>query len=77
MRILLVEDEPGLRVTLSDLLTAEGYDIETARDGEDGLAAAASGNFDLVMLDVMLPKRPVSMSAASSDKKESIPRFSC
>ena len=57
MRILLVEDEPGLRVTVSDLLMAEGYEIETASDGEAGLAQAASGDFDLVVLDVMLPKR--------------------
>jgi two-component system alkaline phosphatase synthesis response regulator PhoP len=57
LRILLVEDEPGLRVTVSDLLMAEGYEIETASDGEAGLAQAASGDFDLVVLDVMLPKR--------------------
>jgi two-component system alkaline phosphatase synthesis response regulator PhoP len=57
LRILLVEDEPGLRVTVSDLLMAEGYETETACDGEAGLAEAASGNFDLVVLDVMLPKR--------------------
>ena len=57
MRILLVEDEPGLRVTLADLLTAEGHEVEAASDGESGLARAVPGGFDLVVLDVMLPKR--------------------
>ena len=37
LRILLIEDEPGLCVTVCDLLAAEGYDVETAADGEDGL----------------------------------------
>ena len=56
-RILLVEDEPGLVLTVSDLLTAEGYEVEAASDGEVGLAKAASREFDLVILDVMLPKK--------------------
>lgn len=54
-RILLVEDEPGLVVTLTDLLRAEGYEIENAADGVTGLAIAAEGTFDLMILDVMLP----------------------
>ena len=56
-RILLVEDEPGLVVTVSDLLTGEGYNVQTASDGEAGLAKAVDGDFDLVILDVMLPKK--------------------
>jgi two-component system alkaline phosphatase synthesis response regulator PhoP len=56
-RILLIEDEPGLVVTISDLLTGEGYEVETAADGEAGLRKATTGAFDLVMLDVMLPKK--------------------
>ena len=54
-RILLVEDEPGLVVTLSDLLSAEGYDVASAVDGPSGLARASAETFDLVILDVMLP----------------------
>ncbi|HTS28200.1 MAG TPA: response regulator transcription factor [Bryobacteraceae bacterium] len=54
-RILLVEDEPGLVLTLSDLLCAEGYEVEAATDGPTGLARAAGGSFDLIVLDVMLP----------------------
>jgi two-component system, OmpR family, alkaline phosphatase synthesis response regulator PhoP len=56
-RILLVEDEPGLVTTVSDLLAAEGYQVDTASDGDSGFAKASSGNFDLVLLDVMLPRR--------------------
>jgi two-component system alkaline phosphatase synthesis response regulator PhoP len=56
-RILLVEDEPGLVLTVSDLLAAEGYEVETATDGETGLAQALKGAFDAIILDVMLPKK--------------------
>lgn len=56
-RILLVEDERGLVRTLSDCLTGEGYVVETALDGETGFARASGENFDLLILDVMLPKK--------------------
>jgi two-component system alkaline phosphatase synthesis response regulator PhoP len=56
-RILLVEDDPGLRLTLSDRLHREGYGVSTASDGDDGLAQAAGEAFALVILDVMLPGR--------------------
>ncbi|MGB7925389.1 MAG: response regulator transcription factor [Pyrinomonadaceae bacterium] len=56
-RILLVEDEPGLVMTLTDRLATEGYAVETAQDGETGLEQAASCAFDLIILDVMLPRR--------------------
>jgi two-component system, OmpR family, alkaline phosphatase synthesis response regulator PhoP len=55
-RLLLVEDEPGLVLTLTDRLTREGYAVETSADGESGLERAATGGFDLVLLDVMLPR---------------------
>jgi two-component system alkaline phosphatase synthesis response regulator PhoP len=54
-RILLVEDEPGLVMTLTDLLSAEGYDVSSATDGPSGLTRASSEPFDLLILDVMLP----------------------
>ncbi len=54
-RILLVEDEPGLVLTLSDLLSAEGYEVDTAVDGPKGLTKALSKRYDLIILDVMLP----------------------
>ena len=56
-RILLVEDEPGLQLTLSDRLRGEGYEVDTAADGQSGLDKAATGEFDLVLLDVMLPRK--------------------
>jgi len=55
-RILLVEDEPGLSLTLSDLLGNEGYEVEAAMDGVTGLDRASNGAFDLLVLDIMLPR---------------------
>jgi len=55
-RVLLVEDEAGLRLTLTDRLTSEGYAVDTAADGEAGLGRASSGAYDLIVLDVMLPR---------------------
>ena len=54
-RLLLVEDEPGLVMTLSDLLTAEGYEVRTAADGQTALDLASQNDFSLIILDVMLP----------------------
>jgi two-component system, OmpR family, alkaline phosphatase synthesis response regulator PhoP len=56
-RLLLVEDEPGLVMTLTDRLTREGYHVTSAGDGESGLHRACREPFDLVILDVMLPRR--------------------
>jgi two-component system alkaline phosphatase synthesis response regulator PhoP len=56
-RILLVEDEPGLVLTIADLLKTDGYEVETASDGAEGLAKASGREFDVVILDVMLPKK--------------------
>jgi two-component system alkaline phosphatase synthesis response regulator PhoP len=56
-RILLVEDEPGLLMTLSDRLRAEGFEVEEASDGITGQEKAISGGYDLVILDVMLPRK--------------------
>jgi len=55
-RLLLVEDEPGLVLTLTDRLSREGYAVDTSADGESGLERAASSAFDLILLDVMLPR---------------------
>jgi two-component system alkaline phosphatase synthesis response regulator PhoP len=54
-QILLVEDEPGLSLTVSDLLTAEGYQVDTAADGPTGLEKGIRRELDLIILDVMLP----------------------
>jgi two-component system alkaline phosphatase synthesis response regulator PhoP len=55
--ILLVEDEPGLRKTLSDRIRGEGFLVEVAANGIDGFEKAATGAFDLVVLDIMLPMK--------------------
>jgi two-component system, OmpR family, alkaline phosphatase synthesis response regulator PhoP len=56
-RILVVEDEEALLMTLSDRLVSEGYKVDCARDGEEGLNRASSGDYDLITLDLMLPKK--------------------
>jgi two-component system alkaline phosphatase synthesis response regulator PhoP len=55
--VLLVEDEPGLVLTITDLLQSEGYDVFSQTDGESGLRAARAGGFDLLLLDLMLSKK--------------------
>ena len=57
MRVLLVEDEEGLVLTLCDRLESEGFDVTPARDGKAGFDAASAEAFDLIILDVMLPKK--------------------
>ena len=56
-RLLLVEDEPGLQLALSDRLIAEGYRVETAADGNTAVERATTEPFDVILLDVMLPGR--------------------
>ncbi len=54
-RILVVEDEAAIRSGLVDVFVYHGYEVETAEHGDDGLRLALGGNFDLILLDVMLP----------------------
>ncbi len=56
MRILVVEDEPALRVGLVDLLESAGHEVTATADGESAVDLGTRGAFDLVLLDVMLPK---------------------
>ena len=56
-RILFIEDEPALAMTVSDLLTMDGYHVEAAANGERGMERAVAGGFDLLIVDVMLPDR--------------------
>jgi two-component system, OmpR family, alkaline phosphatase synthesis response regulator PhoP len=56
-RLLLIEDEPGLVLTLVDRLGREGYSVASATDGATGLERALQEAFDLILLDVMLPKQ--------------------
>src|SRR5438128_5997992 len=57
MKILLVEDEKGLIITLTDRLESEGFDVTSAGDGRKGFDLALSESYDLIILDVMLPRK--------------------
>lgn len=56
-RILIIEDEPGVQITLEDRLRAEGYETEIQEDGLSGEKEALEGTYNLILLDVMLPGR--------------------
>ena len=57
-RILLVEDESALSEPLAFLLTREGFEVEIAEDGQQALDIFAAGNYDIILLDLMIPKVP-------------------
>ena len=93
MRILIVEDEVRLASTLQDLLELNGYRADTCHDGEAGLDNALSGIYDVLILDVMLPKIdgltllrrlrdsgsavPVLMLTARSDVADKVAGLDC
>ncbi len=56
MRVLLVEDEKELARAVAKLLTKDGYDVDCVYDGVDGLNFASTGMYDIILLDVMMPK---------------------
>ena len=56
-RILVVEDEPGIALGLEEDLILEGYGVEVVADGEAAVRRAREGSFDLILLDVMLPRK--------------------
>ena len=71
-KILLVEDEPGLVLTLTDRLESEGYAVDSAREGGEALKKAAEGPYDLILLDVMLPGKSgfdVAVSSEAADRR--------
>lgn len=88
MRILLVEDEKELSRAIVRMLMKEGYDIDAVYDGADGLSFSLSGLYDLIILDVLMPKMngfevltelrrkkvetPILMLTALSDEKDKI-----
>lgn len=57
MRVLVVDDERGLTRTLQKGLAAEGFAVDCAHDGDTGLSLATHGDYDAIVLDVMLPRR--------------------
>jgi len=56
-RILIVEDEPSIALALEDDLRREGYDVDLVTDGDAACRQGSKGRYDLILLDVMLPKR--------------------
>ena len=88
MRILLVEDEKELSRALAQMLMKDGYDVDCVYDGADGLNFASTGMYDIVLLDVMMPKlngfevlaklrarkleTPVIMLTALTDERDKI-----
>jgi two-component system, OmpR family, alkaline phosphatase synthesis response regulator PhoP len=56
-KILVIEDEEVIRMTLGDRLQSEGYTVDFALDGEHGSQKAIQGGFDLIILDIMMPKK--------------------
>jgi two-component system OmpR family response regulator len=56
MRILVVEDDPDLLFVIACTLREEGYAVDTAEDGDEGLFKATSWDYDAIVLDIMLPK---------------------
>lgn len=56
-KILIVEDNTFTRELYKDLLEADGYEIISASDGEAGLIEAAKGGFELILLDIIMPKK--------------------
>jgi len=56
-KILVVDDEQNMRTGLKDNLEFEGYDVDTANDGEQGLKRIFEGSYNLIILDVMMPKK--------------------
>ncbi len=56
-KILVVDDEQNMRTGLKDNLEFEGYEVDTANDGEQGLKKILDNNYNLIILDVMMPKK--------------------
>lgn len=56
-KILIVEDDQFLREFYQELLQSEGYNVDVAADGEIAFQKASNGGYDLIMLDIMLPKK--------------------
>lgn len=74
MKILLVEDEKELSQALAKMLTKDGYEVDAVYDGADGLAYASTGMYDIVLLDVIMPKmNGFEVLSALRSKKVSTP----
>ena len=70
MRLLVVEDELDLLRALAKAFREEGYAVDTASDGEDGLFKATSWDYDAIVLDLMLPKLDGGESAETAAARQ-------
>ncbi|GMA64430.1 response regulator [Alicyclobacillus fastidiosus] len=74
MRILVVEDDVGLREVISRILSEESYQVDEAADGEEGLYFAQTGVYDALVIDVMLPELDgISMIRQIREKMMDVP----
>ena len=75
-KILFVEDEPSLQKAIGEVLTQEGYEIITAPDGEEGVKLTKQDGIDLILLDLILPKKDgfeVLKEIKEDEKTKNIP----
>lgn len=74
MRVLIVEDEKRLAQALGQIMEEQHYQVDIVYDGADGLDYALSGQYDIVILDVMLPKRTALKWCMSCGNRRFPPR---
>ncbi|PIU09022.1 MAG: response regulator [Candidatus Moranbacteria bacterium CG08_land_8_20_14_0_20_34_16] len=75
-RILIIEDEKVLRETLEDYLREDGFDVKIAMDGEIGMNLIKEEEFDLIVLDIILPKKDgfkILEEVKEDEKRKNIP----
>ena len=73
-KILVVDDEPGIRELLSIMLSSEGYDVSTARDYNTALTKFQQNDFDIIIADIMMPgKSGIDLMKAIREKDPDIP----
>jgi DNA-binding response OmpR family regulator len=77
MRVLIVEDDEDVSASLKTSLEAETFSVDTAFDGERGSYLARTNDYDLVILDYMLPKKMVKQFAPKFAKPARLYRSSC
>jgi len=73
MRVLVIEDDPDLLYAIACNLREEGYAVDTAEDGEDGLFKATSADYEAIVLDLMLPKLDGSTLLERLRRRKAVP----
>lgn len=74
--ILVVEDEQDIQSLYKQFLTDAGFEVDTASDGEEGLAKISAGKADVVLLDIMMPKLDgIGILQTLKDQKKTLPKI--